>query len=290
MHWGVRNCPLYLEPLFILGYTVLFFLICRGPRRAVASNLAALAPGLPRAAILRRTFRVFWNFAWSCADGARAAIEGDFIDWEVTGREHFDQAADAPGGVILLTAHMGSYDVAAPLFAGKFHRPVVAVRAPERTAELQEIRQAEAERVASEAFRFVFNTGENFLAVDLLRALHGGEAVALQGDRLLPGLAPIVTEIAGRLVRLPKGPFALALASGAPIHPLFIIRLGRRRYQIRAEAPIVCRREGPDARPAMQRAAGDWARVLESIARAYWYQWFVFEPLFPEDAGPSRPR
>ena len=282
MEWGIRHCPLYLEPVFIFVYTLVFFVLTAKARQSVCENLRNILPSASKPATLARAFRVFWNFAWTCADAARVRMEGDIIDWEIVGIENFDQLSGSDGGAVLLTAHMGNYDVAAPVFARRFKSRIHAVRAPERNPELQAHLARARERLSSEHFQVQYNTGENFLGVDLVNAITAGEIVALQGDRMLPGLAPVTSELFGSLVRLPKGPFALALATKAPIYPVFIIRLGRRRYQVRIDQPFDCRRDPQGSSHAIQVASGKWAASLSAVIRRHWHQWYVFESVFPE--------
>jgi predicted LPLAT superfamily acyltransferase len=82
----------------------------------------------------------------------------------------------------------------------------------------------------------------------------------------------------GRTTRLPAGPFALAMAARAPIHPMFIVRRGRRLYRLIACEPIrvpaIRNRE-----EAFSEAVAKWTRELENVLRASWYQWFMFEEM-----------
>jgi len=289
MNWGVKYCPPYLEPLFIFGYTAIFFLLCAPPRRAVTDNLCIILPDSWKLTNIFRAFRVFWNFAWTCADGARAQAEGDCFDWEIVGLDHFDSLVEHDGGAILMTAHMGSYDVAAPVFARKFKRKIHAVRAPERNATLQAHREQELQKTESDALAVRYNTGENLLAVDLVNALSRHEIVAIQGDRVIYGVTPLEAEMFGHQTWFPKGPFTLAMAGKAPIYPIFIIRLGRLRYQVRVEHPIECRREGRDASTGLAKAAGDWSGILGTLLQRQWHQWFVFEHAFDRNLWDGEP-
>ena len=72
-------------------------------------------------------------------------------DWEFVGWKHFEEM-QASGGAILLTAHMGSYDLGAHLFAENSSHRLIMVRAPEadpqtifRTIDSKDHRQLAAE-------------------------------------------------------------------------------------------------------------------------------------------------
>src|SRR5207248_11181128 len=53
--------------------------------------------------------------------------------YELEGARFLDQLTAARGGVVL-TAHMGNYDLGAALYAERFHRQIQMVRAPEPDA------------------------------------------------------------------------------------------------------------------------------------------------------------
>jgi predicted LPLAT superfamily acyltransferase len=108
-----------------------------------------------------------------------------------------------------------------------------------------------------------------------------GEIVAIQGDRVTPGISTLPAILFGKATQLPAGPFALAMAARVPIYPLFIVRLGRRHYRLIVSKPIeVVRTRNRDE--AFERAMSEWTRELERVIRATWFQWFTFEP-YSED-------
>ncbi len=284
LHHVLVIVPWFLEPVLIRFWTAVFFLLAGSQRRAVASNLRALHPHWDAPRTLYGAWRVFLNFATTYTDALRCETTTGTLDWEIDGVDAFDELA-APGpGRIVLTAHMGNYDIAAPAFSGKFGRVLHTVRAPEREPATQamrekRIRQNEAKHPN---FRTLYNTGDAMLGVELARLLGSGQLVAVQGDRVIFEVSPMDVEVRpGLIMRLPKGPLALARVTGAPCHPLFITRTGWRRYRITVRPAIVMpprRRGEPDA-----PAATIWAAAVFDIIRHHWDQWFVFEPLlFPK--------
>ena len=280
--WGVRRVPFFLEPIFLFTYTLAFFLVCAPPRRAVMANLAVIIPGSEPWANFFRAFRVFWNFSWSMVDTTRAQAEPDAIDWEIVGLENFQKIANGDGGAVILTAHMGSYDLAAPVFAGKFKRKMNAVRAPERQESLQDYAAGVREANESDAFSIKYNRPGNMLGIELAKALAAGEVVAIQGDRIMFDVAPVTTVWNGRTFQMPKGPFALAAASKCPLYPIFIVRTGWRSYRILVGGAMDAGRHADDTQrnQGLNRAVDDWRKALEGTVREYWHNWFVFEEVF----------
>lgn len=246
------------------------------------ANLSVILPNSAPWANFFRAFRVFWNFSWSIVDTTRAQQDRDSIDWEIQGLANFGKIAEGKNGAVILTAHMGSYDLAAPVFAGKFRRKLNAVRAPERDDSLQ--MYAESERAANEsdAFSIRYNRPGNMLGIELTKALASGEIVAIQADRILYDVVPVETEWNGHRFQLPKGPFALAAAAQCPLYPIFIIRNGWRSYRILVGEAIDANRRADDTarNQGLERAVETWRKVLTGVVRENWHNWFIFEPAF----------
>jgi lauroyl/myristoyl acyltransferase len=281
LRWAVVHAPIWFEPIAIGSWAVIFLLWGPG-RRGVMRNLSAIKPGSWAVVNFLRTYRVFWNFAWAITDTARFREQRAVPDWEFMGLEHFDQLNASPRGAIILTAHMGSYDLGAHLFSETSARQLVMVRAPEIDPDTRQFEENVRERSRSEALRIDFNTKATDLALDLLHSLQAGEFVAVQGDRVTPGIASLPAHLFGKTTAMPSGPFALAMAARVPIYPLFIVRMGRRRYRLITCAPIQIERRSRRRDEDLQQAIESWSQQLEHVIAAHWQQWFTFEEFSPE--------
>jgi lauroyl/myristoyl acyltransferase len=275
----VLNIPAWIEPAGLaLGTT--FFLLWGPGRRGVMRNLTAIKPRSSAIANFFRCYRVFWNYACTITDNARFREQRIVPDWEFAGWQHFTEMESREGGAILLTAHMGSYDLGAQLFAETSERHIVMVRAPEVDPET---RRFEEQRSAP-SMRVEFNTKATELALELLETVRDGGIVAIQGDRVTEGISGLPATLFGKSLIVPAGPFALAMAARVPIYPVFVIRAGRRRYRLLTAEPIeIVRSRDRDADFA--RAAAAWTATLERVVREHWQQWFTFEPYSPELAA-----
>ena len=277
LRWAVYNVPMWLEPIVMASWA-LFFLLWGPGRRGVMRNLTAIKPGSTAFGNFLRTFRVFWNYAWTITDNVRYREMHTIPDWEFVGVDAFEQMRNREGGAIMLTAHMGSYDLGAHLFSETSHRTMTMVRAPETDSQTRDYE----ERFQDRTIRVEFNTKASDLALDLLHALQRGEIVAIQGDRVTPGIAAIPATMFGRSMQIPAGPFALAMTARVPIFPVFVVRLGRRRYRLLTCAPIEVVRHSRNRDEDFAVAVQTWIRELESVIAGGWFQWFTFEP-FSED-------
>jgi phosphatidylinositol dimannoside acyltransferase len=288
LHWGARSGPWYLEPVMMAGCSVLFWLACTKQRNAVAENLLTILPGSSPAMNQLRALRVFWNFAWTMTDLSHVRHGERIISWEIIGKEYLNALERSEHGAILLTAHMGNYDVAGPVFAHHFKNPIHIVRAPERHQKSQEFQQEGFEKQTPDGFVIHYNQPGNMIGVELAKALQEGGLVAIQGDRVLFDVAPMELPYGnGMSWSIPRGPFTLALVARTAIHPIFIIRMGYRRYQVVAGKPITMTVIGRDKEGAQREAARQWTEVMRHEIAQHWRQWFVFEPVFKPNTNAS---
>ncbi|MDQ6765960.1 MAG: lysophospholipid acyltransferase family protein [Verrucomicrobiota bacterium] len=271
--------PFYLQPVLLTVWTVFFFFFAAPARRAILSNLAVVLPGSSAVANYFRAFRTLLNFAWTITDGANYKLTKAEFTYDIEGAEFLDQLGAAKGAIVL-TAHMGNYDLGAALFAQKFQRQIRMVRAPEPDAESASHLSHSVEQTGEGAVKIAYNSEGALLSFDLLNALREGEIVSIQGDRVIEGVASADGRLFDVPVRIPSGPFSLAQVAQVPIFPLFIVRRGHHRYGILAHAPIMVARSARSREEDIGVAVARWCDVLQETIGAHWDQWFSLVPIF----------
>lgn len=281
LDFGVTNVPIYLRGVMIFFWSIFFFFITGAARRAILGNLAVLRPGGNRLTNYLRAWLTIYHFAWTISDAADFKLARTEFVYEVEG-ENFLEKLAAARGAILLTAHMGNYDLGAALFARRYQREIRMVRAPESDADSARHLDDSLTRSAAGAVKISYNTSAMALPLELLNALRAGELVSIQGDRAIPGVSQREARLFGEFVRLPDGPFLLALVAGVPIFPLFIWRTKFHHYKILAGAPFFCQREpGLTRDEAVAAAMTRWCDLLEKVIAPNWSHWFSLVPVFP---------
>jgi lauroyl/myristoyl acyltransferase len=265
------------------------------PRRlrlALARHIGRLAPArMPaeRAAIRKAmtrftgatgseldtlTGRVFTDFAMCFSDLVSTNRQIAALRSSHLGNvEGVERLASLSGGLISLTAHVGNWELAGRLLAGRSARPTHVVVAPEEARELERWVRRDGEGV-----RFVPRSRPT-VSLELLAALRRGEVVAVQGDRALGTRGDVEIAFFGRPARFPLGPFRLSSGAGVPLLPAFCLLDAQYRYMVRIVEPFTAVRGDEEA------AARTWVAALEAIVREYPTQWFnffdIWEPLEP---------
>jgi lauroyl/myristoyl acyltransferase len=168
------------------------------------------------------------------------------------------------GGFISPSAHVGNWELAGRLLAGRTARTTHVVVAEEEARELEQWVRRDGDGV-----RFVTRSRPT-ISLELVAALRRGEVVAVQGDRALGTRGDVLIPFFGMPAPFPLGPYLLASAVGVPMVPAFCLLGADHRYTIKVVEPISVPRGGEE------EAARAWVAVLEAVVREHPTQWFNF--------------
>ena len=248
----------------------------RRHRAAVQANLS-VATGTPQPWHSRLTREVFRNFS-------RYLIEF-FTIHQVAhplvacqGLEHVRSAHQRGRGVILLSAHLGNWEVGGILLQ-RMGFPVTAVVLPHEDPRMDRLFNAQRRRNGID----VIPLGSHATSQSI-RALRAGKLLGLLGDQDFTDKGVKVL-FCGAPVILPRGPAILSVRSQAPVVPTFLIREGPWRFRLCCEAAIWPARDQKPAE-AVQALTHAYATVLGRYVRQYPEQWPIFRSVFTAQASP----
>jgi KDO2-lipid IV(A) lauroyltransferase len=246
-------------------------------RRAVRANLGMLRASRGPFGDAVDVARTFTGYASSVTDVLRGARRsGKQPEGMIRGDAHLDDACAEGKGVVLVTAHTAGWEFAGRLLLRDRGVKVMIVEQAERDPVARAI-QDEARR---EQGLLVAHAGDDpFSALPLLRHLRGGGILALQIDRVPPGMRSRRVRLFEREGRIPEGPLRLAAASGAPILPVFAARARHGHYEIVVQPALRLSRGASEA--DLDLAAQHLADSFVDFVRRRPTQWFTFHPLSP---------
>jgi lauroyl/myristoyl acyltransferase len=276
---AVRILPERALALVIYLFTAFFWIALRKIRDAIAGNLEAVLGPCGWWERQRRIHRTFLTFAWCLSERYERLSTDHSFAVEAEGLEGWRELADSRQGFILVTAHMGAWEVGSMLPAAEEGRRIHVVREAETDPRAQEFIAGLIRSCGGELYTTHFAEDPQ-LGVRLLEALRRDEIVALQGDRPRAGGRTVETRLFGRPYALPVGTAALARAAGVPIVPVFVLRQGRRRYRCILRPPIAVA-QSADRQRDLAAALNRFAADLESAIRREPHQWFCFRRIWP---------
>jgi KDO2-lipid IV(A) lauroyltransferase len=271
---GVRVIPEWALGSFVNVFTSFFFLTLRNIRAAIAENLEPVLGPCGWWERQRRIFRTIRTFAWCLSERYERLSTDHSFDVQGEGMEPWETLKASGEGFILVTAHIGAWEVGSMLASAGDSRRVHVVREAETDPRAQRF-ISELIRGAAGDFYVTHFAEDPQLGMTLLDALRDGEIVALQGDRPRAGGRKAVVTLFGRPFALPIGPVVLARTAGVPILPVFIFREGRLRYRCSIRQPIRVA-QTTDRQADLETAAQRFAAELQSAIAHRPHQWFCF--------------
>ncbi len=171
-------------------------------------------------------------------------------------------------GVIFLSAHLGNWELGAAALAMQGY-PIHAVALQHPNQKVNDLYWNQRTARGLRAIPW------GRAARECLTALRRNEMIALVGDRDFTASRDTV-EFFGQPARLPNGPAKLALATGAPILPIFMIRRPDDTFTYVTEEPIWADNSRETVADVMRRIAA----ALERVIRQHSEQWFLFHNLW----------
>jgi lauroyl/myristoyl acyltransferase len=243
--------------------------------RAVRDNLAMLNPAQAGFASACRLFmNQSENFSTYGRLSTRPTSEVvDMLGFR-EGFEHLQRARDGGQGCLLVTGHLGFFELGGLVMA-QLGFPMTALTLPEPSTALTEWR---AEFRARWGVETIVVGNHSFSVLDIVRSLQNGAFVASLADRPYDGNSVAVDLPHGR-IRFSTGPVLLALLAGCPIIPVGITRQPDGLYHIEARAYIEPHWQ-PEGRTAtLEFYTREVAAALVPLFAAYPEQWYHFTSL-----------
>ncbi|HEX8913923.1 MAG TPA: lysophospholipid acyltransferase family protein, partial [Humisphaera sp.] len=235
-----------------------------------------------RARLARGVIRSFYLF---CLDvGRSAGMTRDQLLAEngvVEGFENYEAAKSAGKGLIVATAHMGSFEVGLAQLSLREPRVHVIFR---RDAQGGFERQRSELRHRLNVIEHPVDDGWQ-MWIGLRDALLAGDAVVFQGDRVMPGQRGKRVRFLHGTLELPTGPVKLARLTGAPVLPVFTARDPDGRIKVMIDPAITV---AADDRPTTDGTDPMLAKLAATIERRvaeFPDQWLMFHRAFCEDAA-----
>jgi predicted LPLAT superfamily acyltransferase len=183
-------------------------------------------------------------------------------------------------GAILVSAHIGSWEIAGKLFTNRNKTRIHAIILDNEHEKLKEVYRKALDNREFSLIRVSPDSLDLMLPVK--DALQKNEIICMSGDRVI-GQTGVEIPFFGNRALFPAGPFQIAAITGAPVIPVFVVKDRMNHYTLKAFDPIcfdnVTRENRADL---VQQGMETFVGNLEEISRKYPYQWFNFYDIWTE--------
>lgn len=279
--------PRILYPLFAFLWGGLFYLALPGVRRDLRKNLRVVTGRRP---VERLVFATIYKFGLNWCDiMLMMRLRGPRLLKLVgrqTGQKPLDDALAAGRGAILISAHLGNWELGGLGLAEKgYPMNMLTFREPDEKMNRQ---RETIRRERGINLIYVDREASSSLAiVEAVNALDRNEVLSILGDR--DGSShTMALDFFGRQTPIPLGAAYLALASGAPVIPVFVPLEGN-LYAAIMEEPIYFQGERDQRERVILEGTQQILRVFERYIGSYPDQWYNFFDYWGAE-NPSRER
>ncbi len=269
----VRWLPLDLAYRLGVCISDLQYIFSFRDRRAVRNNLKRILSNTDHLSAMTR--EVFRNFGRYLVEFLKMdkMVDQDFMAHKVTvdGIEHLGQALQGRKGVILVTAHIGNWEIGAVLLS-KLGYALMIIALPHKERPVNDLFNHQRE------VHGITVVSTNNAIRKCMEHLKNNKIIAIAADRDFTVKGGELTDFLGAKAMIPRGAAIFSHKTGAPILPTFLIRQEDKTFRLSILEPLpeLIQREDISEEEAVRDIMRQYLRVIEQEIRRYPTQWLLF--------------
>ncbi len=270
------HLPLKIAYGLAVFFSDVHYIFADKDRARVKGNLKAIFPDKSEKEILKIRIRTFRNFAKYLVDFFRfSRLNEEYVrkNIKVEGKNYFDQVLSEGKGAIMMSAHIGNWELGAVVIA-LLGYPFWIVALPHKDKNVDKFFNHQRESKGVKVIPLGRAAGQ------CMRVLKNNEFVALVGDRDFTKNG-IILDFFGKPTVLPIGPAFFALKTGASILPGFMIRNKDDSFTLKMEKPIKPAPTG-NRDEDIKTLITQYKTIIEDYIRKYPDQWYMFMQFWTE--------
>jgi KDO2-lipid IV(A) lauroyltransferase len=258
----------------------IFYLLMKETRCHVRENIEGISGGRwskKKVDVLtRKTFQNYGQYLldYMVMHRLQPSNKDQWVEEEVGGHWMIE-ALQGGKGAICITPHLGNWEIGGLLFSFKGGRLNV-LTLDERDLDTKSFREEMRRRRGIKNIYIDPKDDSPLAVIDAVRALRENEIVAMLGDRI-ETQKTMVLDFFGRKTPFPIGVAILAMATGAPVLPVFVVMEKSRKYRGIIETPIHFDATARKDREAVLRNGMEkLIKKFEEYIEKYPDQWYNF--------------
>jgi KDO2-lipid IV(A) lauroyltransferase len=263
-------------------------------RRIVRRNLKFVYPEWPPERVKRKSKRVFQNLCITILEICQMICfsSDEILDRvKIRGEEYLLNAMHYNKGVILISAHLGNWEIVPLFWPLYFNAPITVVARQIQSKIINRWIHGVRTRFGS---RVIY---KDDALPEMTRTLRNGKILAILIDQGIKSSLGIKIKFFNKFVTATPAAALLALRCNSPVLPGFCTRNADGAFTIRLEPPLVLKKTG-DLSADLKTNTQIMTDAIEKMVRKYPEQWFwvhkrwrkYYPHLYPEDMDRRRHR
>jgi predicted LPLAT superfamily acyltransferase len=189
------------------------------------------------------------------------------------GEHHLRKIAADKSGGLLISAHIGNFEMAGHMLK----RLETRINIIMLDAEHEKVKNYLSSFI-QKSYHIITLSDDNSHIYEIRQALENKEILCIHGDRFMKNSKVIQCDFLGEKASFPTGPFYLAMKYSVPVSFVFAMKEGNKDYHFFATAPkYYCQQANQKKRDEILRQIiEDFIAELEIKIRQYPYQWFNY--------------
>lgn len=266
----IRYIPTFISYAFTRAIADISYFFYKTAAKKIHANFRLVFPDAADEELSRRTRKVFRNYAEYLVDYARFAdLDRETLLEKIVhfkGEENLIEALNMRKGLILLTAHLGNWELGGIFFAA-YGLNVNVLTLPDENAGIDMSRIEYRKRYGVKTI----TVGNSPLsAIEMIKALNDNEVVAMLIDRYTEDRDGVKVNFFNKPAMFPKGPFVLSRITGVPVVAAFVVKEHGEYIGI-VEKPFIVANEEEE-----QKSLEKVVRIFERHVVNYADQWYDF--------------
>ncbi len=268
--WILKNlgvAPAYFILRFVAFY---FFLFSYKANRQIYS-LYRHRLGYGRMASITKVYRNCYLLGQAIIDKVvvMSGIKNNFT-YNFDGEENLREIAALQRGGMLISAHIGNWDIAGHLLKRLGTRINIVMF----DGEQEQIKKYLAGVTGKMSVNIIFIKNDLSHIYQISDAFKNNELVCMHADRFLEGNKTIATHFLGEQARFPMGPFVLAAKFKVPVSYVFAVKESNSHYHFFASK--IKNYDGVEKNAVMPQMLAEFAKEMETKVKQYPEQWFNY--------------
>ncbi|NQT21914.1 MAG: lysophospholipid acyltransferase family protein [Candidatus Omnitrophica bacterium] len=277
------NLPLKVGYAIATFIANAYFLFSKKDKNALIANIKVVLNNPSKDEFARHCARMcFINFGKYLVDFLRfKKIDQGYIHSNVAieGLENVKEALRHKKGAIMLSSHIGNWELAGAVFSLSMGFPHIDF--PLYAIALDHVdKKVNDFFIKQRASKGVQTIPIGVKLKQCFQVLRKNKALAILGDRDFSEKGEKI-EFLGKETLLPKGPAVFFVRTGAPILPVFMLREKSDKFRFVIESPINHALTGNEERDKRE-IIKSYVSVIERYIKKYPDQWYVFRNVWNE--------